>query len=482
MAKNISLTSDTLSFFDDVFNNARQNCIVILNEKGTVLAINDGFTTQFHYQEEDIVGKPMKMLFTPEDQEKMKFEREMENVTSQGVCSDNNYLVNGNGILTWVSGESILVKNEKNQTYIVKVIQSIHEQKTLENSLRDSTSFVESILRCIQDALVVVNDDFVVLKANDAFLKIFSPNTDKLDGIPLFEVHPAFANDPGLKQKMDLVVATDQCFTDGEVEVTDSTGKKRSFKLSTSLIDDQPDKEKRILVAAHENTTEKQMNQQREDLIGFASHELRNPLANMVLCTELLEDCIDENNLEEAKDYLARTKSNIMRLNKIISELHDATKAGSGHLQIEKKPFQFEEMVRESIETVKLLYPSYNIIKSGSAALMVNGDRYRLVQVLTNYLTNAIKYSSGSHDVWVYLKSKGDQVVTEVKDAGAGIAEDQIPFVFTRYFRAEKTRNVEGLGLGLYLSGEIIKAHHGRVWLESREGEGSTFYFSIPVK
>ena len=80
------------------------------------------------------------------------------------------------------------------------------------------------------------------------------------------------------------------------------------------------------------------------------------------------------------------------------------------------------------------------------------------------------------------VKVNADQVTVEVRDEGTGIAEDQIPFVFTRYYRAEKTSNVEGLGLGLYLSSEIVKAHHGRVWLESKEDQGTTFYFSVPIE
>jgi signal transduction histidine kinase len=266
------------------------------------------------------------------------------------------------------------------------------------------------------------------------------------------------------------------------VEVTEASGRKRYFNISTNLIDDVPGKEKQILLVAHENTSEKRLNQQREDLIGFASHELRNPLANMVLCTELMEGSLEENNLEEARGLLARTKSNIARLNKIISELHDATKAGSGNLQIEKTPFEFEAMVNEAIDTVKLLHPAYNIIRSGQASTTVNADRYRLIQVLTNYLSNAIKYSFHSHDVWVHLKVENGQVITEVKDKGAGIGREQLPFVFSRYFRAGKTIRVEGLGLGLYLCSEIIRSHHGRVWVESEEGVGSTFYFSIPVE
>lgn len=483
MTRKIQLDTDTLPFFAFIYTNARENCILIMDERGVVLGVSESFTAYFHYTEDDLVGKIPRLLFNAEDQQAMKFEREIENVRNQGFSSDNNYLVNKNGVQTWVSGESLLVENSRKEKFIVKVIQSIHEQKTLETSLRDSTNFVESILTCIRDALVVVKSDSTILKANTAFCTIFCPDREQVEGACLFDVNDSLSSDEELKKKVaEMTHSKPSCVSDGEIEITGSDGKKRSFKTNIGLIDDDAGKEKRILIAFHEVTAEREANEQRDDLISFASHELRNPIANMVLCTELLEDSIEENNREEATDYLQRIKSNINRLNKIISELHDATKAGSGHLQIEKKPFHFEDMVDEAIETVKLIHPAYGIIKTGEANVMVNADRYRLVQVMNNYLSNAIKYSFGSHKVWVHLKTEPGRVITEVRDEGTGIAEDQLPFVFNRYFRAPKTMNVEGLGLGLYLSSEIIKAHGGRVWLESKEGVGSTFYFSIPVE
>ena len=482
MTRKIQLDTDTLLFFTSIFNNARENCILIMDEQGIVLGVSQSFTSYFHYTEDDLVGKAPSMLFTPHDQQVMRFEREIEDVKNQGFSSDNNYLVNKHGVQIWVSGESVLVENAGNEKFIVKMIQSIHQQKTLEHSLRNSNNFVESVFACIPDALVVVNSHFSVLKANAAFCSVFGSGRENVEGTYLLGIHSAFSDNEVLKQQLRNSMASNNCISNGEVALLEAGGKKRSFKLSTDNIKDDAGKEKRLLIALHETTAERQANEQRDDLVGFASHELRNPLANMVLCTELLESSIEENDREETADYLEKIKSNINRLNKIISELHDATKAGSGHLQIEKTPFHFEDMVNESIETVKLLHPTYSVIKTGEADTMVNADRYRLVQVMTNYLSNAIKYSFDSRKVWVHLKREAEQVVVEVRDEGAGIAADQLPFIFTRYFRAEKTMNVEGLGLGLYLSGEIVKAHDGRVWLTSKEGEGSLFYFSIPVE
>jgi signal transduction histidine kinase len=113
---------------------------------------------------------------------------------------------------------------------------------------------------------------------------------------------------------------------------------------------------------------------------------------------------------------------------------------------------------------------------------MVTADKSRISQVFSNYLLNAIKYSPGRDKVVVEVLLENGNVVVCVTDFGKGIPADEIDHLFERYYRAEKTNSVEGLGLGLFLSKQIIDAHNGRVWVTSEENKGSTFYFSIPAE
>jgi len=129
-----------------------------------------------------------------------------------------------------------------------------------------------------------------------------------------------------------------------------------------------------------------------------------------------------------------------------------------------------------------MLQPMYDIVIEGDGNVMVEGDRYRMIEVVNNYLSNGIKYSNGSTDVFLKIERNDNEMIFSVKDNGLGIPKAQLPHIFKRFFRAEKTKNLEGLGLGLYLCSQIISAHKGRVWAESEDGKGSTFYFSIPIK
>ena len=265
-------------------------------------------------------------------------------------------------------------------------------------------------------------------------------------------------------------------FSNIPIEIETASGEKRVFDVSCSSMQ-HTDREHNVLLVIHDITVHKQVEREREDVIGFVAHELRNPLANLVLCNEIMSEAIKENNQEEINDMLQRSKNNVSRLNKMIAELYDATRVNSGNLKLDISTFNFEDMIKEAIDTVEVLQPSYNIVVKGDGNIEVSGDRYRLIQVVTNYLSNGIKYSNGRTDVMLTIFHDDKTITVSVRDEGLGISPKQLPFIFERFFRAEKTKNLEGIGLGLYLCRQIIYAHNGKVWAESEEGKGSTFYF-----
>jgi PAS domain S-box-containing protein len=477
MSTSSETSVDSFDYFKALFANSKQNKVLLINTDGTIVKVNEAFTTAFGYSQHEIEGKPLKILFTDEDRQRGLPEREIKNVLSKGQCDDNNYLVNKNNDVTWVSGESILVKGNDGAVCILKVIQDINSQKTFENWLRESNEFNDRILATIDDVVIVVDGDLNLIKSNKAFTDLFDGSESNAspgvyDLLQLFEKHE-------VAKKIKSTIETGVGFIDKELEIETST-EKRMFDVTCRPIEPVGDAN-HLLLVLHDRTLEHQFSKQRDDIIGFVAHELRNPLANVVLCNELIDKTLKESNIPVALSFLERSQSNVLRLNKMIAELYDATKAGSGNLQLENSGFNFEEMIHEAIETLKVLHPKYNIIVKGSANLKVHGDRYRIIQVVTNYLSNGIKYSEGHTEVELSLKHDDKSVTVAVKDNGLGIAKDQQPFIFNRFYRADHTKNLEGMGLGLFLCRKIISAHNGSVWVESDLGKGSTFYFSIPL-
>jgi PAS domain S-box-containing protein len=466
-------------YFEALFNNTKENNVLLMDAAGVIITVNSAFTESFGYEKSDIIGKNLAVLFTEEDQKNGKPENELRTVLRQGQCSDNNYLVQKDKDIIWVSGESVLVKNKEGGVNILKVIQDIQKQKVSERALEVSTYFNESILKAIEEAVIVLDDKLQIMQSNKAFDTIFRkdlPGSPPLNFTEFIKPHDLNSN---LLDNIQNVVKNGKGFTNVQITINSVSGDKRIFDVSCTPLQNMENNN--VVLVMHDITVHKQVEREREDIIGFVAHELRNPLANVVLCNEIMSNSLEEINLPEIKNILERSKNNVMRLNKMIAELYDATSVNSGNLKLEFSEFNFDLMLKEAIETIQVLQPSYNIIVKGDANVQVRADRYRLIQVVTNYVSNGIKYSNGKTDVTLTVKHDENTLTVSVKDEGLGISKEQLPYIFQRFFRAEKTKDLEGVGLGLYLCQQIILAHNGKVWAESEEGRGSTFYFSIPL-
>jgi PAS domain S-box-containing protein len=470
--------SESFNYFDTLFNNARQNTVLIMDADGVITAINKAFTLCFGYTEKDILGKNLAILFTEEDQKKGLPQKEIRTVMQEGRSSDNNYLVNSDNTITWVSGESLLVKNRNGKVAILKAIQNIHKQKESELALRSLNDFNESILGSIEDAVIVLDKELNVIKANNAFTKLFGGDSGNASFLAFADLIKPFDINEDLLISIRKAISSKNAFSNKQIEIEASSGAKKIFDVSCTPMNNADNNN--VLLVIHDITLHKLVEREREDIMGFVAHELRNPLANLVLCNEIMGVALQDNNVDEVSDMLRRSRNNVTRLNKLIAELYDATRIHSGYMQLEISAFNFSDMLQEAIDTVKVLQPAYNINVRGSTDIQVRGDRYRLIQVITNYLSNGIKYSNGKTDVTLTVQNNEDDITVSVKDEGLGISKEQLPHIFERFFRAERTRNIEGIGLGLYLCRQIILAHRGQVWAESEEGKGSTFYFSIP--
>ena len=466
-------------FFESLYYNAKQNAVMIIDEKGIVRDINPAFKEAFGYSESDLVGNHASVLFTSEDQKNGLFEKELLQVFNESQSFDNNYFVKKDQTITWVRGESMLVNTPSGKRFIVKVIQDIHDQKIAEIEMGKLDDFKENILRSIEDVVIVLDEDLNILKANAAFGKLFRKGVPDISVIDFPEIIKKYDKNNELIPSIRNAFVSKTGFSNKQVELVITPTDTRYYDVSCSFMHSSMDKT--VLLIVHDITAYKVLEKEKEDVMGFVVHELRNPLLNINLCNDLITEALQENDLALAKEIVRKSRTNAMRLQKMISELYESTKVHSGYMKLDIKHFDFAEAMHEAIEIVEGLKPSYHVEVTGDPHFSVMGDRFRLIQVMTNYLGNGIKYSGNDAAVKLHISHDDKSVSVAVKDAGAGISSKELPFVFDRFFRVEKTRNIEGIGLGLYLCRQIIHAHKGRVWAESEEGKGSVFYFSIPL-
>lgn len=225
----------------------------------------------------------------------------------------------------------------------------------------------------------------------------------------------------------------------------------------------------------------KLLQNQKDTFLGIASHELKTPLTSIKLYAQVLERTLKKSGDEKAADYAKKMNDQVDKLSSLIKDLLDVTRINSGKIQLNEAEFSFNELVNELTEEQQLTC-KHKIINQCDDVGTVFADKHRVGQVITNFLTNAIKYSPNADSVIVNAKNTGDSVVFSVQDFGIGLPEDKTEKVFEQYFRVsgDEQSTFSGLGLGLYIASQIIERSNGRIWVESKLGEGSTFYFSLP--
>ncbi|HEY0174773.1 MAG TPA: ATP-binding protein, partial [Pedobacter sp.] len=227
----------------------------------------------------------------------------------------------------------------------------------------------------------------------------------------------------------------------------------------------------------------KELERQKDNFLGVASHELKTPVTSIKAYAQVLEMMFRREGDTKNAEMLAKMDNQINRLNNLIGDLLEVTKINTGRLQFNHVPFNFNEMVEEVTEDVQRTALKHEIQKQLHFNREIIGDRERICQVITNLLTNAIKYSPDADRIIIYTEDHGNEVQLCVQDFGIGIRKDQQDRVFEQFYRVSGTREhtFPGLGLGLYISSEIVKHLNGRIWVDSTEGKGSTFCFAIPV-
>jgi signal transduction histidine kinase len=173
----------------------------------------------------------------------------------------------------------------------------------------------------------------------------------------------------------------------------------------------------------------------------------------------------------------------VNKLTALITNLLDTSKIQNGKLIYTKHFFQLNDLVKEIVDEIQINATAHKIIIEKNTSFQLYGDRERIGQVLSNLLTNAVKYCPGCEKIIVNSETDGETAICSVRDFGNGISEEQKDKIFERFYRVtgNNLHTYPGLGIGLFIAKEIIERHDGKIWFESKEGEGSTFYFSLPI-
>lgn len=221
----------------------------------------------------------------------------------------------------------------------------------------------------------------------------------------------------------------------------------------------------------------------KDEFISIASHELKTPLTSVKGYMQLLERGINKGDMSLIKSHLTKAQHQLEKLNFLIADLLDISKIESGKLKFNKSHFDINTLLDNIIEVTHQSNPSVSIVKEGHVNSQIFADEMRIEQVIVNFLTNAIKYSPECEDIVLTVEETDGMLKIAVKDQGIGMKPEQLDMVFEKFYRVEETsQRFQGLGIGLYISSEIIKRHGGSINVASIYGEGSEFCFNLPIE
>jgi PAS domain S-box-containing protein len=223
---------------------------------------------------------------------------------------------------------------------------------------------------------------------------------------------------------------------------------------------------------------------QRQDVLAIVSHDLRTPLSAILMGAAFLSDQNGDDSVPSRRKMFEMVSRSVAKMDRMLKDLLDMSSIDAGRLALERRPTAVGAFVEETLETLRPLAARKSLRLEARApreGLTVTCDRWRVLQVLSNFVSNAIKFTPEGGAIEIRIDRCGPDVRFAVVDEGPGIARERLPHVFERYWQAEETAT-KGTGLGLYICKGIVESHGGAIGVESESGRGSTFYFTLPLQ
>ncbi|UEG54779.1 PAS domain-containing protein [Mucilaginibacter daejeonensis] len=465
-----------------------------------IIYCNKAFENITGYKRKEIIGHNCRFLQKDDREQSVKqvlreaVEKgemcivEIRNYKKDGTLFWNELYMspvkNAEGVVTYFIGVQNDISRRKAAEQEVKHNQAQMEQRIQERTkdLKESQEYLSSIVQTVRESLIVLSPDLKVLSVNDHFVRTFKVTREETEGELLYALGNGQWDIPELKHLLEQVLPTNNPVIDFEVQHDFPHIGKKLMLVNAYRIELEGSFKDRILIAIEDITDRRAIEQRKDDFLSIASHELKTPLTTIKGYIQIINRILPQTADEKLKNAVGKTSLYVDRLNSLIGELLDVSRIQSGNIELHSEPFDFDEMLREAVDSIQRATQGHEIKVSGSTGCTFNGDESHITQVVTNLLSNAIKYSPDRKSVDVHVAQVSDFIKVSVTDHGVGIPPEDRDKVFERFYRVGNIQQrFPGMGIGLYVCSEIIKNHGGTLWVESELGKGSTFNFTLPL-
>lgn len=455
--------------------------VIFFNDEGRITEVNNAFSQMSGYTPAQVndLQLSLKDITPPEWIPAM--EKALQEIMAYGIATPyEKELLRADGSRWWGLCAKARIGKNDNVEYVVDVTQRRRAEKALHQSEERYRVALLSANMAAWDWRIA--EDRITWNEQHYYLLGLQPDGKEKKSADFIQfVHEADAEritralqeaveKTGLYQAEFRIVRADN------KQVCWMSGYGRAFEKNGS-------KTTRMIGVMYDITERKSLELQKEDFIGIASHELKTPVTSIKAYTEVLQEMYDEGDYETGSTIIKKLDAQVDRLIELVHALLDVTKITGGELPLQIEQFNLAALVRERAEDLGRVSTIHHILIKPEKEIFVNADRERISQVLTNLISNAIKYSPKGGEININWKQTKTGMQVSLQDEGIGISEEMQAKVFERFYRTNDVRvsTFPGMGLGLYIAANIIGRHGGKIWVESKPDKGSTFYFTLPA-
>lgn len=445
----------------------------IIDSELTILKVNHALTELLGFSAEELVGR--KILDYACEEDKPHWRELQEAMWRQGQANFklDACIVKKDGSRAWVHVTTIAFR-ENGISYAFTVLDDFTAWKKLQQSEQRLTMALEYSKMAVWELDLKSR----TISCTEGFGQLFGYSWKDTDWneerlIALFL--------PGDQVKLRQLLATitpgQNLDFQGSIKTKDGIIKWINFQ---GKAEKTAEGKERVLGTLYDITRDKLAEREKDDFISIASHELKTPLTVLKGSIQVLERMKADPGPKLA-DLVEQASKSMAKVTVLVDELLNASRMNEGQLHLKKTRFNLSKAIDECCLHITS-GGIYHILTQGVKNLEVEADSERVQRVIVNLVNNAVKYAAQSKDIIIGVEQIPGHIKVSVTDKGPGIAKEKIPHLFERYYRADEMGGqYSGLGLGLYISAEIIRKHGGQIGVESEPGKGSSFWFTLPA-
>jgi PAS domain S-box-containing protein len=474
-------------FNDDFYKNILESLedygVFTMDKSGIVTSWNKGAEHILGYTEEEICGQKAEVVFTEEDCRNNIPEHEFAEALQKGRGLDERYHQKKDGSLFWASGLVFpLFDSDNHHIGFTKILRNLSRRKEAEDEAVEARRYAQSIVQTSREPILILNPDLTINSASKAFFKLFNIAKEDSENKNLFEVLEMQLPPNALQEEMQHY----DSFENFELRyLPKGIREERILLISCRKVFQTFKSVGQFLLTFEDITLQEKLSQAKEDFINVASHELKTPIAVIKSYAQILNMELRDTADELVTKTLDRILVQSEKLTALTSMLLDASAFKAGNINLKRENFVLLALVSEIVQEINYSNTKHHLKIEDITDVVVYADKFRISQVLTNLLTNAIKYSPEAELIVIHINvdEANQKVRTTIIDYGIGISPENQAGLFKRFSRtdSEKPHKIEGFGMGLYIAAEIMKLHGGEIGVSSAINEGSTFFFDLPL-